>query len=531
MFCEVGTQLGPYRLTAECGSGAYGRVFVAENTLTGQRVALKVISGSGRRLERELQGLIRYRSCNHPNLLTVHHIDRLDDGSIYYTMDLADNLADSPDEYLPDTLAKHLEQRGPLSAECVRKLAEELLAGLEALHRLGLVHRDVKPDNILWTGGRAVLSDIGLVTEAAAVSFAGTPGFLSPELSAGKRNATPRDDFYALGKTLYCALTGDAVGSYPSFPKEILSRVSRPLVGAILWACSTPGFKSAAEFRMALAKTSAMHRKHKYLLVLVIILLIIGIGVGGIVLQQQRKITTPVQFPPSPTPKPSVSIKPRPASKPDSPEPPPGIRRRIVKISDIPVLTERWPWGWGEKFKLKIPTFFEEKDKFFAHSIFDYPLDSSAEMFTLLDPAWDWQTRIYKPNVTVSRAGKIRYGYGTTSTPSAYPALEKTRKLYREYYHPEYSHSLKMDFSPTLTVWNNRRKMLGQSPEEFHEDHMRLPKCQLIFLEINIHMAVTAMLLDPPEKWDALAERFRWLCERRQELIAYYNARRNWMPE
>lgn len=73
--------------------------------------------------------------------------------------------------------------------------------------------------------------------------------------------------------------------------------------------------------------------------------------------------------------------------------------------------------------------------------------------------------------------------------------------------------------------------MLGQSPEEFHEDHMRLPKCQLIFLEINIHMAVTAMLLDPPEKWDALAERFRWLCERRQELIAYYNARRNWMPE
>ena len=151
MRCEVGVHLGPYRLTAECGSGAYGRVFVAENTLTGQLVALKGISGGGRQLERELQGLIRYRSCNHPNLLTVHHIDRLDDGSIYYTMDLADNLADSPNEYLPDTLAKRLEQRGPLSAECVRKLAEELLDGLEALHRLGLVHRDVKPDKL--TGG------------------------------------------------------------------------------------------------------------------------------------------------------------------------------------------------------------------------------------------------------------------------------------------------------------------------------------------------------------------------------------------
>ena len=88
-----------------------------------------------------------------------------------------------------------------------------------------------------------------------------------------------------------------------------------------------------------------------------------------------------------------------------------------------------------------------------------------------------------------------------------------------------------MDFSSTLMVWNNQREMLGQSPEEFHEEHMRLPMCQLIFLEINIHMAVTAMLLEPPEQWDALAEWFRWLCERRSELIAYYNARRNWMPE
>lgn len=531
MPCEVGTQLGPYRLTAECGSGAYGRVFVAENTLTGQLVALKVISGGGRQLERELQGLIRYRSCSHPNLLTVHHIDRLDGGSIYYTMDLADNLADSPNEYLPDTLAKRLEQRGPLSAECVRKLAEELLDGLEALHRLGLVHRDVKPDNILWIGGQAVLSDIGLVTEADAVSFAGTPGFLSPELSAGKRSAAPRDDFYALGKKLYCALTGEAVGSYPSFPKKLLSGSSRQLAGAIFKACGTPGFESAAVFRMALEKASAGQQKHRYFWAGAVMLVVVGVGLGGVALWRQKKITTSAQPRPSLIAKPPAPIKPPPAPAPNSPEPPPGIKRGVGKISDIPEITERWPLGWGEKFKLEVPAFFEESNKFFAHSIFDYPIDSSGERFTLLNSAWDWQTRIYKPNVTVSRAGKIRYGYGTTSTPSAYPALEKTRKLYREYYHPEYSRSLKMDFSSTLMVWNNQREMLGQSPEEFHEEHMRLPMCQLIFLEINIHMAVAAMLLDPPEEWDVLAERFRWLCERRQELIAYYNARRNWMPE
>ncbi len=326
MSCEAGTQLGPYRLTAECGNGAYGRVFVAENILTGQRVALKVTSGGGRQLERELQGLIRYRSCNHPNLLTVHHIDRLDDGSIYYTMALADNLADSSDEYLPDTLANRLEQRGPLPAECVQQLAEELLGGLEALHRLGLVHRDVKPDNILWIGGRAVLSDIGLVTEADAVSFAGTPGFLSPELSTGKRNAMPRDDFYALGKALYCALTGEAVGNYPSLSKKLLSGSPRQLIGAIFKACGTPGFASAAEFRMALAQAPKGQR-YRYLLGLVVMLLVIGIGLGGVALWNRRKITTPIQPRSFVITKPPEPIKPPPVPEPDSPEPPPGIKR------------------------------------------------------------------------------------------------------------------------------------------------------------------------------------------------------------
>ena len=531
MSCEIGTQLGPYRLTAECGSGAYGRVFVAENTLTGQLVALKVISGGGRRLERELQGLIRYRSCNHPNLLTVHHIDRLDDGSIYYTMDLADNLADSPDEYLPDTLAKRLEQRGPLSAECVRKLAEELLDGLEALHRLGLVHRDVKPDNILWIGGRAVLSDIGLISETDAVSFAGTPGFLSPELSTGKRSAAPRDDFYALGKTLYCALTGEAVGSYPSFPKKLLSGPSRQLAGAIFKACGTPGFESAAEFRITLFQVSKKQQRHKCLYGFAIMLLAIGIALGGVVLRHREKTTISIQPRPSAIPTPPIPIKPHPDFEPDSPEPPPGIKRGIGKISDIPEITNRWPFGWSKKFKWDVPAFFEEKNKFFARSIFDYPVDSSVEKFTLLNSAWDWQQRVRNPKVTVSRNGKFRYGYEIPVPQPSYPTLTKTMKLYQECYSPEYGRTLKMDLSLALMVWNYERKDLSQSPEKFHEDHMTLPMCQLIFLEINIHMAVAAMLLEPPEQWDALAERFRWLCERRSELIAYYNARRNWMPE
>ena len=131
----------------------------------------------------------------------------------------------------------------------------------------------------MWIGNRAVLSDIGLVTEADAVSFAGTPGFLSPDLSEGKRHAMPRDDFYALGKTLYCALTGDAVGNYPSLSKKLLSGSARQLTGAIFKACGTPGFESAAEFRMALLSTRPTDRISRYKICSGIsLLLLLGFG-------------------------------------------------------------------------------------------------------------------------------------------------------------------------------------------------------------------------------------------------------------
>lgn len=217
MNFKIGDTIGAYRLLAECGQGAYGTVFFAESTVTHRRVALKVVYRHGRNCERELRGLGRYQLiCPRTGLLQVYHVE--DCGEyFYYTMDAADDLSHGG-EYVPDTLANRLRASGRLPAEAVRTMADELVECINTLHGKGLLHRDVKPDNILWIDGAAKLGDIGLVATDGATVLAGTPGFLPPEVLAGTRDYEPKDDFYALGKAIYCALTGMPVEKFPSFP-------------------------------------------------------------------------------------------------------------------------------------------------------------------------------------------------------------------------------------------------------------------------------------------------------------------------
>ena len=217
MNYKVGDTLGGYTLLAECGKGAYGSVFLAENTLTKQQVALKIVYHAGRNSDRELKGLIKYQTlCKHTNLLQIYHVEGKEN-FFFYTMDAADK-RNTPGDYVPDTLAKRLKENGRLAPEVVKKMAQELLADLKELHSKGLFHRDIKPDNILWIDGKATLGDIGLVTDSSQTILAGTPGFISSEVIAGTREFEAKDDFYALGKTIYCAVTGLPVSQYPEFP-------------------------------------------------------------------------------------------------------------------------------------------------------------------------------------------------------------------------------------------------------------------------------------------------------------------------
>lgn len=85
MEYKTGDVIGAYRLLEQCGKGSFSQVFLAGNLFSGQTVALKLLMGTGKAMQKELAGLIRFRSCRHPNLLPILHIDKVDN-RLYYTM-------------------------------------------------------------------------------------------------------------------------------------------------------------------------------------------------------------------------------------------------------------------------------------------------------------------------------------------------------------------------------------------------------------------------------------------------------------
>lgn len=237
MNYKVGDIIDEYKLLSECGHGAFGTVFFAENQLTAQYVAFKIIYKHGTSAERELKGLRQYKIiAENTNLLQIYQVKEYDD-FFYYTMDIADNLNDDGAIYVPDTLANRL-QNNPLDAGTVREMHRELLENLQTLHGKGVFHRDIKPDNILFINNCARLGDIGLVTDTSTTTLRGTPGFMPTEVLAGIRGYEARDDYYALGKVIYCALTGEPAGNYPSFPADCAIEDKRDLIKLYNKYCS-----------------------------------------------------------------------------------------------------------------------------------------------------------------------------------------------------------------------------------------------------------------------------------------------------
>ena len=219
--CEVGDQLDNYRLLHYCGGGAYGSVFLARDIVSEKIYALKVIPDNPVFSGREHNGIRQYQAvCPQSNLMQIYHTGT-GDGFFYYTMDAADNLETAEGQYVPDTLQNRMEKYGRIKASELLETALQLEECIKTLHRRGVLHRDIKPANILFVNGRAMPGDIGLVTEKEGASLAGTAAFVSPQTAAGLRAFCPDDDFYALGKSIYCALTGNPPDKYPAFPAEL----------------------------------------------------------------------------------------------------------------------------------------------------------------------------------------------------------------------------------------------------------------------------------------------------------------------
>ena len=227
-----------HELFQRIGSGAYGEVWLARNLATGALRAVKIVYRSTfadeRPFNREFEGIKKFDavSRSHPSQLALFHVGRNNAAAyFYYVMELADSIKvwrDVPSAppgtpsalpattYVAHTLRADLEQ-GRLPAVRVLEIALALTEALAHLHANGLIHRDVKPSNIIFVQGRPKLADIGLVTDASDTrSIVGTEGYLAPE---GPGSAAA--DIFALGKVLYEMSSGLDRRRFPELPSDL----------------------------------------------------------------------------------------------------------------------------------------------------------------------------------------------------------------------------------------------------------------------------------------------------------------------
>jgi serine/threonine protein kinase len=255
------------------GEGAYGRVWLARNAI-GQWQALKAVYLASFGLhadpyEREFTGIRKYKPISHkyPGLLRVDFVSKKKSaGYFYYVMELGDGLEpgweENPSTYIPRDLARVRARAEGLrlpARECLR-IGLSLAETLDFLHRQGLTHRDVKPQNIIFVNGQPKLADVGLVAEVLPLgkerTWVGTPGYMPP---APEPPGTPSADIYGLGMVLYVLLTGRAPSFFPELATTLLERPNPAefmrLNAVILKACQpdlTQRYASAGELAAGL---------------------------------------------------------------------------------------------------------------------------------------------------------------------------------------------------------------------------------------------------------------------------------------
>jgi len=211
MNLTLGTFLGPYEILAPIGAGGMGEVYKARDTRLNRTVAIKVLSAhvdnpkARERFDREAHTV---SSLNHPNICALYDIGN-QEGVMYLVM-----------EYLEgETLADRLAQ-GPLAVEKVFEYGMQIADALDQAHRQGVIHRDLKPGNVIITKSGAKLLDFGLATTvrrpdvsdtsqvpAHTTTIVGTCQYMAPELFEGKE-ADARSDIFAFGAMLYEMATG-----------------------------------------------------------------------------------------------------------------------------------------------------------------------------------------------------------------------------------------------------------------------------------------------------------------------------------
>lgn len=217
---------GRYRLAGELGEGGMATVYLARDLKHRREVALKVLKPELAAVvgaERFLAEIETTAHLQHPNILPLFDSGEAA-GSIFFVMPYVEG----------ETLRERLDREKQLPVDEAVRIASEVAEALDHAHRQGIVHRDIKPGNILLRDGRPLVADFGIAlavrtTEGERLTetglSVGTPHYMSPEQATGSREVGPATDVYALGCVLYEMLVGEPpyTGSTP--------QVAGPLAG------------------------------------------------------------------------------------------------------------------------------------------------------------------------------------------------------------------------------------------------------------------------------------------------------------
>jgi serine/threonine-protein kinase len=221
-----------YTIEGEIGRGGMGVVYRARDERLQRRVAIKVLPPEfafqqdiRERFTREAQTAAR---LSHPHIVPIHSVGE-GEGLVYFVMGYVDG----------ESVAARIRRRGRLPSEEARRIMMETADALSAAHALSVIHRDIKPDNILLEGtrGRVMVTDFGIAKALSSTSGAtltgigvaiGTPAFMSPEQAAGEREIDGRSDLYSLGVVTYQMLTGALPFNAPSVAGILMKQITEP---------------------------------------------------------------------------------------------------------------------------------------------------------------------------------------------------------------------------------------------------------------------------------------------------------------
>src|SRR5690348_4110732 len=220
---------GRYSIERELGRGGMGIVLLARDVALDRPVAIKLLpphlAAIPEARDRFLQEARTAAGLSHPDIVPIHLVEAHGD-LVFFVMGYVDG----------ETLRERVERAGPLSPRLAMKLLQEVAWALAYAHQRGLIHRDVKPDNIMIERAteRALVTDFGIAlgkregqSGGGVGTVIGTARYMSPEQACGEP-VDARSDVYALGATFFYALTGRAPFEGATLPAILAKQVSEP---------------------------------------------------------------------------------------------------------------------------------------------------------------------------------------------------------------------------------------------------------------------------------------------------------------